>query len=358
MNDVLTTATGKIPPLKIDWSTFLRKMIIFCGETGTGKSVAMDEVLNALSQVVPWFIVFSPTSKQDKNSLAMRTHKILRYEAVKLECLRRIYKRQKDVSEIYRAVSEANFLKTMYSKVKNTRYDRCLYALRTDRKRILKDPDISDDDKKILCKEIDQSTARTYKRRLGEVAALYYNDLRKLAKKFGSMKNAKLVTHALVNPHICLILDDCAASIKEWGESKVIKELFYQGRHNNCTSLISLQSDSDLVSRLRRNAMIRYFTCQEVAVPHFTNARNNGYTSQQAKFVKNEAIPRIFQSTEKKEKYYKLVYVRGANPPIMYVNSKTYPGKKCFGGKMIIKICNAIPSKGGKNGFGGNNLMT
>ena len=117
------------------------------------------------------------------------------------------------------------------------------------------------------------------------------------------------------NPNLGLIVDDCAAQIKQWGKDETIGKIFYQGRHNFITSIYTFQHDKLLDTNFRQNAFISIFTTEKCARAYFTRPTNNFDKDEQNK-VKN-ILKEIFVPSDPAKKFQKLIYVRESNSNIL-----------------------------------------
>ena len=125
-------------------------------------------------------------------------------------------------------------------------------------------------------------------------------------------------------PHVLLIFDDCASIFKKWvKESTVIKEMFYNGRHYYITIIITAQDDKEIVSELRKNAIINIFTTHQSAQANFTRSAN-AYPKHERERA-DLCIKKIFKQDSQKKNFKKLVYVQNNDDdPFYYTIADLY----------------------------------
>lgn len=337
-----TMEDTEIPLYNMKAIDLLRRTTAMYGESNSGKSTIIYHMLKLMRPFIPIFIVISPTAASN-GDYDDRIPNVLVFKEPTKEIFKAIYQRQEAASAFYRKANDLDVLTSLYSKIRDSKIDSIITAVK--RKRIFAKQktmeqyasDISKRDEEI--KSIDDTHNETLRN-------IYRISIRK--RKNHLLKNYKLTesqSYCLkfldFNPNLCLIVDDCAAQIKQWGKDETISKIFYQGRHNYITSLYTFQHDKLLDSNFRQNAFISIFTTEKCARAYFTRQTNNFDKDEQTKV--KAILKEIFDNDDPHKKFQKLVYVRESKQQYYRFVATKYPKfKVCF--PYIQKYCELIKS--------------
>jgi hypothetical protein len=129
-------------------------------------------------------------------------------------------------------------------------------------------------------------------------------------------------------------LDDCASRFKTWvKKSTIIKQIFYEFRHNGGTTIMTAQNDKEIDSEYRKNVMVSIFTDERSAVSNFTRGSNSFGKSTKA--YAEKCIAATFAQAKNEPKHYKkLVHFNNSPDPFRYVQADLYDDFK-VGSKAI-----------------------
>jgi hypothetical protein len=161
--------------------------------------------------------------------------------------------------------------------------------------------------------------------------AIYKQYIRKnrerLLKMVLTKEEVVAVDYLDFNPHIMLILDDCASRFKEWSKKTIaFKEIFYEGRQWFITTVISFQDDKEISSELRKGSMVTILTTDQIANMNFKR-ESNGY-GKPTFALAQKCIDAVFRQDTSEEHFRKLVYIQGAREPFRYLEAKIYEDYK------------------------------
>ncbi len=136
------------------------------------------------------------------------------------------------------------------------------------------------------------------------------------------------------NPRLLLIFDDCATEV--FFGKEMFKRFFYRGRHVMITTIIVAQDDTDLPTKMRKNAFVSVFMSQTVCTANFDRGANN-YSEATKEYI-NQVADEVYN-----DKQRKLVYVR--NDPTgqnMYYLKFTKAPRFKFGSSAMSELCDAV----------------
>jgi hypothetical protein len=336
---------GKVHYLNHHEAVYRNKMTAFYGETGTGKSVLIRQALYTLRHRRALIVVISPTARSNGIYDGI-VENLLIHPSPTEELLERIYKRQTEVSEIYLVVNKLENLKMVF--------DLCRDMQAQNKEQyIIKSSDQAFQSARMIThvKQRDDEMKKITSIKLEKLIELYKSVIAANGENLIRITQVsepqrliiyKVVKYLFLNPELILILDDCAAEFKKLAKTEVMKKMFYQGRNENMTTMISFQSPNDLPNELRRNAHNSFFTTAESAQYYF-NTSTNGKTKQ-AKTKWEKIINKVFYDATYSE-YHKIGFIRGVADPFRVVLAKVHdkfeaydPAVKKFLSSIKLKV--------------------
>lgn len=329
-----------IPTLEMNPKNFILKSTTLYGDSGTGKSTVIYDMFNMLRRYIPIFIVISPTAASN-GDYDDRVPSILIFKEPTKELFKAIYHRQEAAAAFFRRANQLDVLERLYTKIRNPRTDNIIRTILTKQRiAINKAHQQIKGDKAKMEAEID-SIKETHDETLRNI---YRIEIRK-NKEF--LKKQKLdaaqdycIRYLDFNPNLGLVVDDCAAQIKQWGKDESVGKIFYQGRHNFITSIYTFQHDKLLDTTFRQNSFISIFTSDKSARAYFTRSSNN-FDKEEAKKIL--AIIQTVYHASGPKKHQKLVYMRESKQPYMKYTAKIYPKfRVCF--PYVQRYCEIVKS--------------
>jgi hypothetical protein len=331
-----------IPYLKKDPKYFFRKIIALFGETETGKSVIMREILYLLKDKIPNVIVFAPTN--DSNNLYTdQVAKPCIFKRVSMEILEEINLRQQKCMKIYSIANEMENMRSIFLKVADSRLKAIINGVEKEAARHLQiasnmntDPGVRKAEEKKIKDMRDKALRSTYK--------LCIRANEKQLLKDPSLTDAQKVAvkYCDHNPDILLIFDDCASFFMKHKNEELIRDMFYMPRHNGITSIMSFQGDKDIPPPLRRASHVSFFTTPACAMA-YASCKDNGLDRQLRKKIE-KSIMRIFKPDGDMPSFRKLVYMRNDIEKIQVTLAESYDDFK-MGGLWTRKFLEAIEPK-------------
>ena len=336
------TDESTVPMYNMKATDLLMRTTVMYGESNSGKSTIIYHMLKLLRQFIPIFIVISPTAASN-GDYDDRIPAVLIFREPTKETFKAIYQRQEAAAAFYRKANKLDILESLYIKIRDKKMDNIITAIK--RKRVFAkqrvseqySSDVSKRDSEL--KSIDDTHDETLRN-------VYRMSIRKhkeyLGKKYQlSSEQSYCLKYLDFNPNMGLIIDDCAAQIKQWGKDETIGKIYYQGRHNYITSIYTFQHDKLLDTNFRQNAFNSIFTTEKCARAYFTRPTNNFDKEEQSKI--KGILKEIFSDDDPKKKFQKFVYQRESKQPYYRFIAQTYPKfKVCF--PYVQKYCELVKS--------------
>lgn len=328
------------------YKNFLGRTTLLYGRTKSGKSVLIEEMMYLLKDHIPTVFVISPTNAANGTYTDKVPPQCIKKE-LNAEWLEALLNRQKHISEMCRNADKLENLKSLFD------------IGSTSREKIMESSAIKQAHDSVIYINESRMEFNIKKKQKAQILADRDSLLKKLYKmsvrsnKVALEKNKNLngvlkaaLSFLDTNPNVLLIFDDCASTFKKlYKKTTAIKEIFYEGRWYNFTTMISAQDDKEIDSELRKNALISIFTTAQAATANFERA-SNGYPKNEKARAKlcTEAV---FKQDDNDTKHFqKLVYMQTEMDPFKYTIADMYDEFR-MGGDSIWELSNrAKESKG------------
>ncbi len=328
--DYLLLSDGsKLKWLDTTYKTYLNRMTVLYGPTGSGKTTILNEIMYLLNHHIPLVFVIAPTNFANgiyTDKIPSRCIKPGTSVDDTIDFLQKLLVRQKNVTNIYNMVNNVLNLKSIFDKIVDTRAKALANLAVRGADKSLKDTmrshtlNIAEKkSKKIAIIETRDSILR----RIYKICISKHKD--SLARDSSLTKKQNLIIRFLyINPQCLLLLDDCASRFKTWvKKSTVIKEIFYEFRHYNGTTVILAQNDKEIDSEFRKNVHNSIFADEQSAISNFTRA-SNGYgkpTKKRAAMCVEVVYP---QDATKCKHFKKLLYFNNSADPFRFFQADLY----------------------------------
>jgi len=157
-----------------------------------------------------------------------------------------------------------------------------------------------------------------------------------ITKESLSHEELDIIKYIDINPNILLVFDDCAAELKKFNKSDIMRKLFYQSRHVNITFIITAQDEIDLDASLRKNSNITIL-CDSNCTNGFFERNSNAF-GKKIRQITKEISEVLFSDAHKNTK---LIYNKDQSDKLMwYVAS--IRNNFIFGSKIILEFSNKI----------------
>lgn len=338
----------EIPFVANNKDLFLNRLTICYGASGTGKSVLVLHLLHLLRKSIPIAIVANPTNRVNQTYSGIFPDATI-YDRVTKDLLKNIYDRQDAVSDMYQKVNNIKILKSIFMKCANQEEQNMLskYSktfVKTKEKIEGSSEHIAIKRSKIT--KLEQTHEKVVLHHLRLTIA--ENKLRLISSGILDNKEESYVNNLNINPNLLILFDDCGDHIKEWQKFEEVQTLFFNARHYNITTIITLQDDKLLNSELRKNTHINFFTSSNSAIAYFNRPANN--FSSKDKKVMGHIVDEIFKedSNSKYTNHKKLCYfssaITGQKKKTQYIIANLH-NKFKFGSEQYWELSTAVEKK-------------
>jgi RecA/RadA recombinase len=250
-----------LPDLTLTSTLVLDRTTVLYGETGSGKSTVIVDILYLLQSYVEQVIVISPTDRQNHTYDSGLVPTPCIHYTITSQLLDDIWARQNALVSVYSRANNSSTLQSLFNRIVDNRVSR---AIISDINRKLEDGR-----KEINAAESNTKTAsskiKDMEREYGKFTNLIYkqsiNENRGYLQKLNLSKDeAFSLVYLNLNPRLVLIFDDCTEQLRRFKTHPVIQMLFYQGRWSYITAIIACHTDKALDPELKKNAYINIFT--------------------------------------------------------------------------------------------------
>ena len=287
--------------LEITHDLLINRSTLIFGTSSTGKTVLIRDILFNLKDQIPMCHVFCPTNDYNEAYTNMVPKTLIRKELVVSE-LEDLVKKQRGRSELYKKVNNLINLKNIAFKLDLDHKIKKKYFI------------IENYYENLLNKDKENKYSDDLKKLHEEQLIKFFKD--EIIKVYETNKNivelsepeVNTIKYLNFNPKIVIVLDDCTSDSKQWGKSTVLNELFFQGRHYNTTTIISLHNDTALPPAIRKNSFINIFTEAGPARGFFKSGTSNNFTKAEEREANNYA--NALFGINAKRSFKKLCYLR------------------------------------------------
>lgn len=330
-----------LPEFDFNYTNFLDKCIVLYGETKTGKSFIMVDILYQLKPHAEQIIVICPTDPQNRTySNGMVPLPCIHY-TITTKLLDDIWKRQNALGSVYKRANKHEVLKSLFRRIPVSDEIKLMMEHINKKKKERKEEVLrqglgeSDTKKKINNMEEEYTKLLTliYKSQIN-------NNIAKLRKMNLSQDEAFSLKYLNLNPRLVLIFDDCTDLLKKFKSHPVIQRLFYQGRWAYITALFACHTDKALDPELKKNAFISIYT-EESCAKAFFERKSNDWDKE----AKMRAIQACKAAFTQLAPFQKLAWLREEKQFYRLTAQKHDDFR--FGSQYIWEYCNQIQAEVG-----------
>jgi hypothetical protein len=315
-----------------DYRMFENRMTIIYGRSGSGKSTLLFDILYKLRDRIPHVYVISPTNAANKafdDYIASQCIMSGTDTEKTIAFLQNFVTRQRDLTSLYNDANNIVFLKKVFDRLYDT--DE---AAKIDFLERLKQEKIAHESRSNRNPSEKHKAEKQIEEYINEKIKIIYKSaikrhkhvLDKLyAEGILSIEEKTVVRYLTLAPKGLIIFDDCASRFKGWikqDKKNIIKQIFYEGRQYNISTIILTQSDKEFPPEFRDNAMCSLFTTGE-SIGIFFKRSSGGHTSEEKK--KAESIAEtVFNNHKYSKLHMKILYSKHIDDSFRYFVARVH----------------------------------
>lgn len=293
------------------YKIYLDRTIVMYGESGTGKSILIKDIMHTLADHIDQILVISPTDRQNHTYDRGIVPLPWIHYTLTAELLDNIWNRQTALSIVYSRSNNPEVLKYLFYKIPNLSnihafikaiYDKLKESIE-ELEDNYEDPDTKAKEMKDEC---DKLVIGIYKKYITENASLL-ESMRLTPEESYALKYHNL------NPRLLLIFDDCTELLTTFAKHPVLKMLFTQGRWAHITAIVACHNDKAFTPDQKKGTFVTIFTHPRTASAYIERDSTN-FDKTEKKRARDACTAAFTQ----KYKNQKLVYVRDVDSYFKY----------------------------------------
>jgi hypothetical protein len=332
----------QLPELEMSYTKFLDKTTVLYGESRTGKSTVIVDVLFQLQPYVDQIIVFSPMDRQNHTYDGGIVPPPCIHYSISAQLLDDIWERQSALANVYTRANDPDTLEKLFKRIPPQKSAKALDQLEQIRRRMHSyEAELSESESaEVVRNKVEEMRLQCEKLRI-LVYKTYINQFKTYLNELRPTKKEKFCIQYLnLNPRMVIIFDDCTDMMKKFKTHRVMQKLFYQGRWAFITALIACHTDKALDPELKKNTFVTVFTEETCALGYFNRASND--LDKDAKRRAKDACKFAFTPMAK---YQKLVWIRDEKK-FFTLTAKKHDNFR-FGCDALWDYCNIIKADSG-----------
>lgn len=326
--------------LEFTYKYFLDKTTIIYGESGTGKSCIIVDILFQLKPYADQAIVISPTDKQNRTYEKGIIPVPFIHYTITEQLLKDIWERQEALATVYAKANRPLILKTLFDKLNIREARDAIEGAARKLRDYVDEVERTESDEASAKSKIADMEKECNKLNL-LIYKHYINENRgKLSRSPLTEDEKYTLKYLNLNPRLVLIFDDCTDLLKRFKAHPVMQKLFYQGRHSFVTTIIACHTDKALDAELKKNSYVNIFTEESCAHAYFE--RKTTDLSREAKAKALNALKIAFTPLAK---FQKLAWIREEKKFYKFTATRRDDFK--FGSPIVREYCRQIQAETG-----------
>ena len=321
--------------LKIDYKLFLNKTTNLFGESKTGKSFLILDILYHLAPHVEQIMVFSPNDQQNQIFAPKRVPLPMVHYVISPQILEALWERQQAFTAVAKRAQNPVVLKRLFDRCEDGRAVEAVTMFAAKYRARIEELRRSGADVKIT------ETEEEYQRL---IMTVYKKTISAHEKRVGKLKLSEdeqfTLKYLNFNPNLVVVFDDCTDQIKKFRTHPVINKFYTMCRWVSITMINGMHTDKALEPEQKKGAFTSIWTENSCANAYFERASNN--------FAKEErlsALATVKMVFSPLAKFQKLIWVRDEKRFYRYT-AVNHPGDWRVGSDEFWNFCMQIKSNG------------
>ncbi len=323
-----------------DYEYFLDRTTLLYGESGTGKSFIMIDILYQLKPHVDQIIVISPTDRSNHTYDRGVVPLPCIHYTITSKLLDDIWERQNAFAAVYTKANDRAILESLFNRlIKVGKCSEAVESIKAINARLnsFKRAMANDEDNKSKISKMESDCQKLIIKIWKHFITKYRSCL---SQQDLSRDEQFTLKYLNFNPRLVIVFDDCTDLLMKFKSHPVIQKLFYQGRWAYITALFACHTDKALSPEIKKNAFISIFTEETCAHAYFDRKTND--LDKDAKSRASQACKFAFTPLAK---HQKLVWAREEKKFFRW--TATPRPNLQFGCPIIWEYCNAIKIEAG-----------
>jgi ABC-type dipeptide/oligopeptide/nickel transport system ATPase component len=283
---------------------FLDQLTILYGESGTGKSFVVRDIMSILSTHIAQIMVISPTDRQNHTYEKIVPRCFIHY-GVDTEILKKVWARQEVMRVTYDRANNPEPLERLFSRIAPPLAKSAVEKIRTE---------LSGAESRIRAtvtdkNEIEDKLTAMKKAASKVILSIFKHNIEMYRDNFRGKVLADDESYCLqylnFNPRLLIIFDDCTEQLNKTNNAAIMEKIFYAGRHNFITTIIACHTDKTFKPELKKQSFVNIFTTPSCAHAYFERKTND--LDKASRIAANEACRAAFTPLSR---HQKLVWIR------------------------------------------------
>lgn len=287
--------------LNLSVDHLLDRSICLYGETGTGKSSIVTEIMSILAPHIGQVMVISPTDRQNHTYEKCVPRAFIHY-SLNTDTLTQVWARQEAMRVAYDRANNMTVLEGLFQKVGNPAAMTAISTIRTKTQELINAERVKGGD---ITKAVEALQNRSKTSIVKIMKNHISNNVASLMRQQLNEHEQHTLKYLNFNPRLLLIFDDCTVQLLNSNNATILNNLFYQGRHVFITFVIACHTDKTFKPELKKQAFINIFTTPTSALAYFERK-----SSDFDRKTVEDARESIRASFTPMSPYQKLAYIR------------------------------------------------
>lgn len=318
----------------------LNKSIAIYGQSKTGKTATIKDILFLLREYVPTVWLICPTEHLNEEYKNIIPSTAILQDITK-KFMEDLWERQYNISQLYKRINNIDSFERIYLRIAHSRVTKYLSKLEKLKNRQIEailETVKNEGMQNIKIKKIEEKITNV---KMDVLRSHIIKNRDNLLEMNLNLEEQELVENIELCPRTLIIFDDATAQLAEMKRLKLFDKFATMGRWANITWIIVAHDDKTAVPKeIRKAIFLSIFSSPQLVQSFFEKSAGNGPTKYDMS-IANMAAHKIWEhGSREPEKFRKLVWIRDSHE-IKYYLPTIRPDFK-FGSKAFIQMCEQV----------------